>query len=102
MDLDTLKTQLAEQDAKLDQVLRLNTMAVREIQPSKMKSSLRWLVPGIVFELLLDDRGGRLDGRLHRRPSAVLGIPLRPPRSSTPASSPSWAPASASSWRSRA
>ena len=53
MDLDTLKTRLAEQDAKLDQVLRLNTMAVRELQLSKMKSSLRWLVPGLVFELLL-------------------------------------------------
>lgn len=53
MDLDALKTRLAEQDAKLDQVLRLNTVAVREIQVSKVKSSLRWLVPGIVFELLL-------------------------------------------------
>jgi hypothetical protein len=53
MDLEDLKTRLAEQDAKLDQVIRLNTMAVREIQLSKTKSSLRWLVPGIAFELFM-------------------------------------------------
>ena len=53
MDVEDLKIRLAEQDAKLDQVLRLNTTAVREIQLSKMKSSLRWLVPGIIFELLM-------------------------------------------------
>jgi bacteriorhodopsin len=53
MDLEDLKTRLAEQDAKLDQVLRLNATAVRELQLSKTKSSLRWLVPGIVFELLM-------------------------------------------------
>jgi hypothetical protein len=53
MNLDDLKTRLAEQDAKLDQVIRLNTTAVREIQISKTKSSLRWLVPGVVLELVL-------------------------------------------------
>ena len=53
MDLEDLKIRLAEQDAKLDQVLRLNTMAVREIQLSKTRSSLRWLIPGIVLELLM-------------------------------------------------
>ena len=53
MNLDDLKNRLAEQDAKLDQVLRLNTMAVRELQLSKTKSSLRWLVRGVVFELVL-------------------------------------------------
>jgi len=53
MDLDDLKTRLAEQDAKLDQVIRLNTAAVRELQLAKTKSSLRWLVRGVVFELLM-------------------------------------------------
>jgi len=53
MELDDLKTRLAEKDAKLDQVLRLNATAVRELQLSKTKSSLRWLVPGVVFELLM-------------------------------------------------
>jgi bacteriorhodopsin len=53
MDLEDLKTRLAEQDAKLDQVLRLNATAVRELQLSKTRSSLRWLVPGIVFELFM-------------------------------------------------
>jgi hypothetical protein len=53
MDLDDLKTRLAEQDAKLDQVLRLNTTALRELQLSKTKSSLRWLVPGVAFELVM-------------------------------------------------
>jgi hypothetical protein len=53
MDLDDLKNRLAEQDAKLDRALRLNTMAVRELRLAKTRSSLRWLVPGIVFELLL-------------------------------------------------
>jgi hypothetical protein len=53
MDLEDLKTRLAEQDAKLDQVLRLNTTAVRELQLAKTRSSLRWLVPGVVFELVM-------------------------------------------------
>jgi len=53
MELEDLKTRLAEQDAKLDQVIRLNTTAVRELQLSKTKSSLRWLVPGVVFELVM-------------------------------------------------
>ncbi len=53
MDLDDLKTRLAEQDAKLDQAIRLNTTAVRELQLAKTKSSLRWLVRGVVLELLL-------------------------------------------------
>lgn len=53
MNLDDLKTRLAEQDAKLDQAIRLNATAVREIQLSKTKSSLRWLVRGVVFELLM-------------------------------------------------
>ncbi len=53
MDLEDLKTRLAEQDAKLDQVIRLNTTAIRELQFSKTKSSLRWLVPGVVVELVL-------------------------------------------------
>src|SRR5882672_8369921 len=53
MNLDDLKNRLAEQDAKLDQALRLNTMAVRELQLSKTKSSLRGLVRGVVFELVL-------------------------------------------------
>jgi hypothetical protein len=53
MDLDDLKTRLAEQDAKLDQAIRLNTAAVRELQLSKTKSSLRWLVRGVVFELVM-------------------------------------------------
>ncbi len=53
MNLDDLKTKLAEQDAKLDRILRLNATAVRELQLSKAKSSLRWLVPRIVFELVL-------------------------------------------------
>lgn len=51
MDLDALKTRLAEQDSKLDRVLRLNSAAVRELQLAKTRSSLRWLVPGAVFEL---------------------------------------------------
>jgi bacteriorhodopsin len=53
MDLDDLKTRLAEQDVKLDQVLRLNVTAVRELQLSKTKSNLQWLVRGVVFELVL-------------------------------------------------
>ena len=53
MNLDDMKTRLAEQDAKLDQVLQLNATAAREAQLSKTKSSLRWLVPGIVFELVM-------------------------------------------------
>lgn len=53
MNLDDLKTRLAEQDAKLDRVLRLNETAVRELQLSKAKSSLRWLVPRIVVELVV-------------------------------------------------
>lgn len=53
MDLDDLKTRLAEQDAKLDEVLRLNRTAVRELELAKTKSSLRWLVPGTVVELLM-------------------------------------------------
>lgn len=53
MDLDDLKARLAEQDAKLDQALRLNTAVVRELQLAKTKSSLRRLLPGILFELIL-------------------------------------------------
>lgn len=53
MNLDDLKTRLAEQDAKLDQVIRLNTAAIREIQISKAKTKLRGLVWGVAFELLL-------------------------------------------------
>jgi hypothetical protein len=53
MDLEDLKARLAEQDAKLDQVLRLNATAVRELQLAKTKSSLRWLVRGVVFELVM-------------------------------------------------
>jgi hypothetical protein len=53
MNLDDLKTRLAEQDAKLDQILRLNEMAVRKLQLAKAKSSLRWLIQRIVFELIL-------------------------------------------------
>jgi hypothetical protein len=53
MDLDDLKTRLAAQDAKLDRAIRLNAAAVREIQLAKTKSSLRWLVRGVVFELFL-------------------------------------------------
>ncbi len=53
MNLDDLKTRLAEQDAKLDQVIRLNTTAVRELQLSKTKSRLRWLAWGVVFELAM-------------------------------------------------
>ena len=53
MNLDDLTVRLAEQDARLDQVLRLNATAVRELQISKTKSSLRWLVRGVVFELAM-------------------------------------------------
>jgi bacteriorhodopsin len=53
MNLDELKIRLAEQDAKIDQVIRLNAMAVREVQLSKTKSSVRWLVRGVAFELLM-------------------------------------------------
>lgn len=53
MNLDDLKARLAEQDAKLDQVIRLNTAAVRELQLTKTKSSLRRLLPGVVIELLM-------------------------------------------------
>lgn len=53
MDLDDLRIKLAEQNAKLDQVLRLNTEAVRELQLSKTRSNLRWLARGVVVELLM-------------------------------------------------
>jgi hypothetical protein len=53
MDLEDLKARLAEQDAKLDQVLQLNRTAVSELQLAKTKSSLRWLIPGVAAELLL-------------------------------------------------
>jgi hypothetical protein len=53
MELDDLKNWLAAQDAKLDQVLRLNKTAVRELQLAKTRSALRWLVPGVAFELIL-------------------------------------------------
>jgi hypothetical protein len=53
MNLEELKARLAEQDAKLDQLVRLNTTQVHELQLSKTRSSLRWLVPGLVIELLL-------------------------------------------------
>ena len=53
MNLDDLKARLAEQDAKLDQILRLNASAVREIQLSKTKASLRGLAGGVAFELAL-------------------------------------------------
>ena len=53
MELEDLKARLAAQDARLDQALRLNTTIVRELQLAKMKSSLRWLVRGVVFELIL-------------------------------------------------
>lgn len=52
MNLDDLKTRLASHDAKLDQALRLNTIAVRELQLLKTRSSLQWLTRGVVFELL--------------------------------------------------
>ncbi|MES1245046.1 MAG: hypothetical protein ABUT39_25805 [Acidobacteriota bacterium] len=51
MDLDDLKTRLAEQDAKLDQVIRLNTTAIREIQISRAKTRLWGLVLGVALEL---------------------------------------------------
>ena len=53
MNLEELKARLAEQDSKLDQLVRLNTTHVRELQLVKTRSSLRWLVPGLVIELLL-------------------------------------------------
>lgn len=53
MNLDDLKNRLAEQDARLDQLIRFNAAHVRELQFSKTRSSLRLLVSGIVFELLL-------------------------------------------------
>ncbi|HEX3131510.1 MAG TPA: hypothetical protein VH394_29505 [Thermoanaerobaculia bacterium] len=53
MNLDDLKIRLAEQDAKLDQAIRLNTTAIREIQISKAKTRLRRLVWGVAFELVL-------------------------------------------------
>ncbi len=53
MNLDDLKNRLAEQNAKLDQILHLNATAVREVQLKKTKSSLRWLVMGVVVELAL-------------------------------------------------
>lgn len=53
MNLDDLKARLAEQNAKLDHVLRLNATAVREVQLKKTRSSLRWLVMGVVVELVL-------------------------------------------------
>lgn len=53
MTLDDLKTRLAEQDAKLDRVVRLHATEVRKLQLSKATSTLRWMVPGLVLELLM-------------------------------------------------
>lgn len=53
MNLEELKARLAEQDAKLDQLVRLNTTQVHEVQLSKTRSNLQRLVPGVVVELLL-------------------------------------------------
>ncbi|HEX4495911.1 MAG TPA: hypothetical protein VIE43_09610 [Thermoanaerobaculia bacterium] len=53
MDLDDLKNRLAEQDAKLERALRLNTTAVRELRLAKTRASLRWLGWGVVCELLM-------------------------------------------------
>jgi hypothetical protein len=53
MNLDELKTRLAEQESKLDQVIRLNTTAIREIQISKAKTKLRGLVWGVTLELIV-------------------------------------------------
>jgi bacteriorhodopsin len=53
MNLEDLKNRLAEQDAKLDQLVRFNAAQVRELQFSKTRSSLRWLVRGVIVELLM-------------------------------------------------
>lgn len=53
MDLDLLKAKLAEQDAKLDRVVRLHATNLREIQLSKTKSSLQSLARGVVVELIM-------------------------------------------------
>ena len=53
MNLEEWKARLDEQDVKLDQIVRLNTTHVRELQLAKTRSSLHWLVPGLVVELLL-------------------------------------------------
>lgn len=53
MDLDDLKARLAEQDAKLDTLVRLNAANVRELRLSKTRSGLRRLVPGLVVELVV-------------------------------------------------
>ena len=53
MNLDDLKVRMADQDAKLDRVVRLHAEGVRNLQLSRAESSLRWLVPGVVFELVM-------------------------------------------------
>jgi hypothetical protein len=53
MNLDELKDKWAEQDRKLDRILRLNESAVREMRFSSAKSSLRRLTAGIVVELVI-------------------------------------------------
>ena len=53
MNLDDLKQRLAEQDAKLDRVVRLHAEQVRDLKLSKTRASLRWLVPRLVVELVV-------------------------------------------------
>lgn len=52
MDLDDLKTRLAEQDAKLDQVLRLNTTAASNRYADRVDRSP-------MLKRLMDDFAGR-------------------------------------------
>lgn len=54
MNLDTLRDGWAEQNRKLDRMVRLNVTAVREMQFAKTKSSLQWLGRGIMVELVMN------------------------------------------------
>lgn len=53
MNLDDLKAKLADQDAKLDNIVRLHAAGVRELALSKSQSNLRWLVSGVIGELIV-------------------------------------------------
>ncbi len=52
MELDELKNLWANQDRKLDQVIRLNAEFLRDSRTRKAGSSLKWAFRGILFEQL--------------------------------------------------
>lgn len=53
MNFDDLKNQWAEQNSKLDRVMRMNVRAVQQARIGRTRSGLKWMLPGLLLELVL-------------------------------------------------